>query len=191
MPPLPCVRIVWHVVQSLALGILPASVLCLSLWHRKQPAQSLWPLLFGYTLQSAFRSGKMVVAKIDFTVATAPDTSVESAGSAYFERMNSPIFSGATAALIISFWVIACTATRLIFGSFVESSPRAMAFSTTSFAVGKTCAGRLWQSMQSIVRILSAGGSPLKVSTRNTLASPLFRLVTRIQGISCRFSSAA
>src|SRR5688500_18465183 len=183
--------IVWQVVQSLAFGFSPAESLCFSSWQRKHPAQSLCPLLFGYTVQSALRSGKMVVAKIDFTVATAPDTSGASAGSAYFERMNSPIFSDATAALVIPFCVIACTATRLILGSLVESSLRAMAFSTASLAVGKTCAGRLWQSMQSIVRILSAGGSPLNVSTRNTFASPLFRLVTRIQGISCRFSSAA
>src|SRR5688572_13694383 len=39
--PLPCARIVWHVVQSVAFGFSPASFLCLSSWQRKQPCQSL------------------------------------------------------------------------------------------------------------------------------------------------------
>ena len=37
---------------------LPSSVLCLPSWQRKQPGQIMWPMLSGYSLQSAFISGK-------------------------------------------------------------------------------------------------------------------------------------
>ena len=33
--------------QSLARTVSPAEVLCLSSWQRKQPGQSLWPMLLG------------------------------------------------------------------------------------------------------------------------------------------------
>ena len=40
-------EIVWQELQSLARTSSPLAVLCLSSWQRKQPGQSLCPMLFG------------------------------------------------------------------------------------------------------------------------------------------------
>ena len=133
----------------------------------------------------------MLVAKTACTAAMAPGSSVAKAWSVYFARRKSAIFCAASAFVVMASCVMACTATRLMFGRLRERVPLAMAFSVASLAVGKMWAGRLWQSMQSITRIRSAGGSPLKAGVRNTREVPSFRLVTRVQGMSCRLSSVA
>ena len=45
--PLPCARMVWQELQSLEEMVRPVALVCLLSWQRKQPGQSLWPMLFG------------------------------------------------------------------------------------------------------------------------------------------------
>src|SRR6266540_4783786 len=68
--------------------------------------------------------------------------------------------------------------------------PVAIAESTASFGERNRCAGRLWQSRQSIVRTLCFDGSSLKSAVLNSVTTP-FVAVNRTHGITWRCGSVA
>jgi hypothetical protein len=57
IPSPPWAMMVWQLLQSAEI-FLPSALTCSPSWQRKQPGHLKWPMLFGYTFQLDFISGK-------------------------------------------------------------------------------------------------------------------------------------